>query len=64
MSSSCTSSRDRCRDALQATAQDPGLLEVQLTESMLIQNVDTTLATLHELKDMGVRLAIDDVGTG
>jgi len=50
--------------ALRATALDPGLLEVELTESMLMQNVETTLATLHELKDMGVRLAIDDFGTG
>lgn len=55
---------DSVAKALQATALDPGLLEVELTESMLMQNVETTLATLHELKDMGVRLAIDDFGTG
>ncbi len=51
-------------EALQSTSLDPALLEVELTESMLMQNVDVTLDTLHRLRDMGVRLAIDDFGTG
>jgi EAL domain-containing protein (putative c-di-GMP-specific phosphodiesterase class I) len=51
-------------DALQRTGLDPGLLEIELTESMLMQNVEATLDTLHQLRDMGVRLAIDDFGTG
>jgi diguanylate cyclase (GGDEF)-like protein/PAS domain S-box-containing protein len=51
-------------EALRTSGLDPALLEVELTESMLMQNVETTLATLHEMKDMGVRLAIDDFGTG
>lgn len=50
--------------ALHASGLDPALLELELTESMLIHNVETTLATLHEIKEMGVRLAIDDFGTG
>jgi EAL domain-containing protein (putative c-di-GMP-specific phosphodiesterase class I) len=51
-------------DALQRTRLDPSLLEIELTESMLMQSVDVTLETLHKLRDMGVRLAIDDFGTG
>jgi len=51
-------------EALRTSRLDPALLEVELTESMLMQKVETTLATLHEIKDMGVRLAIDDFGTG
>jgi predicted signal transduction protein with EAL and GGDEF domain/DNA-binding response OmpR family regulator len=50
--------------ALRDSGLDPALLEVELTESMLMQGVDETLATLSKLKDMGVRLAIDDFGTG
>jgi diguanylate cyclase (GGDEF)-like protein/PAS domain S-box-containing protein len=50
--------------ALKETGVEPNWLEVELTESMLMQSVDTTLKTLFQLKDMGVRLAIDDFGTG
>ena len=50
--------------ALKATGLDPVCLELEVTESMLMQSVDTTLKTLHQLKDTGVRLAIDDFGTG
>jgi PAS domain S-box-containing protein len=50
--------------ALRGSGLDPALLEVELTESMLMQGVDETLETLSKLKDMGVRLAIDDFGTG
>jgi len=39
-------------------------LELELTESILIQNVDETLIRLDALVDLGVRLAIDDFGTG
>ncbi|MFA7387568.1 MAG: EAL domain-containing protein [Thiohalobacteraceae bacterium] len=42
----------------------PHLLELELTESILLQNVDHTLATVQRLKALGVRLAIDDFGTG
>ncbi|HZR04047.1 MAG TPA: GGDEF domain-containing phosphodiesterase, partial [Burkholderiales bacterium] len=52
------------RSALDHSGLHPALLEVELTESMLMQSVETTMVTLHEIKEMGVRLAIDDFGTG
>ena len=39
-------------------------LELELTESTIIQNTDSILGTMHELHDLGVRLSIDDFGTG
>jgi diguanylate cyclase (GGDEF)-like protein/PAS domain S-box-containing protein len=50
--------------ALRAAALDPGCLELEVTESMLMNSVDATLKTLGQLKEMGLRLAIDDFGTG
>ena len=53
---------------LQAILQEAGLeshhLELELTESVLMQHVESTAATLKALKDMGATLAIDDFGTG
>lgn len=50
--------------ALKDTGLDPRLLEIELTESLLLQDQASTLATLHALKALGLRLAIDDFGTG
>jgi EAL domain-containing protein (putative c-di-GMP-specific phosphodiesterase class I) len=55
---------DSIAEALARSGLDPALLELELTESMLMQSVDVTLDTLHRIRDMGVRLAIDDFGTG
>jgi len=43
---------------------DPQHLELELTESAVMENVEATLATLHALKERGIQLAIDDFGTG
>ncbi|WP_372741493.1 ABC transporter substrate binding protein [Neptunomonas sp.] len=40
------------------------LLELEITESMIMEEVDVVVDTLHQLKDLGVSLAIDDFGTG
>jgi diguanylate cyclase (GGDEF)-like protein/PAS domain S-box-containing protein len=52
------------RDALAASGVEPGLLTLELTESMLLQDIDAASETLHALRRLGVHLAIDDFGTG
>jgi diguanylate cyclase (GGDEF)-like protein/PAS domain S-box-containing protein len=49
---------------LKDTGLSPQYLELELTESILMQDAEASEATLHALKTMGVRLAIDDFGTG
>lgn len=49
---------------LQSTGMAPELLELELTESMVMRDVDRAVTLLSAIKDMGVRLAIDDFGTG
>lgn len=39
-------------------------LELEITERVLLHHSDTTITTLHTLRDMGVRIAMDDFGTG
>jgi EAL domain-containing protein (putative c-di-GMP-specific phosphodiesterase class I) len=49
---------------LQETGMEPGLLELEISESLLIRNVGDALRTLTRLKALGIRIAIDDFGTG
>jgi diguanylate cyclase len=51
-------------DILTATRLDPEYLEIELTESSLMAHAETTSSTLSRLKEIGVRLAVDDFGTG
>lgn len=50
--------------ALSESGLDPELLELEITESILIEDTDRMIATVHELKAMGVKLSIDDFGIG
>jgi EAL domain-containing protein (putative c-di-GMP-specific phosphodiesterase class I) len=50
--------------ALQQSGLAPSLLELELTESILIENVEQVLSTVKRLKQLGVKLSIDDFGTG
>jgi len=52
------------RSALARHEVDPGLLELELTESALMSNAEHTIQVLRSLKDLGIRIAIDDFGTG
>lgn len=49
---------------LQETGLDPIYLELELTESALMQNPEAAIATLTELKSLGIQISIDDFGTG
>ena len=49
---------------LQETGIDPKYLELELTESMLMSDVNGTIKKLHDFREMGVSLSIDDFGTG
>ena len=55
---------DTVRGVLQSHSIDPGLIELELTERSLMQDTDGTRECLFALKDIGVRLAIDDFGAG
>jgi EAL domain-containing protein (putative c-di-GMP-specific phosphodiesterase class I) len=46
------------------TGLAPSLLELEITESTLMENAQDTLTALHRLRSLGVRLSIDDFGTG
>jgi diguanylate cyclase (GGDEF)-like protein len=52
------------RRVLEQTSLPGHLLEIEITETMLVQDVSTTLATLKGLQDLDVRMSIDDFGTG
>jgi diguanylate cyclase (GGDEF)-like protein len=49
---------------VQATGMDPHFLELEITESLLIHDVDNTLRILTGLKALGIRIAVDDFGSG
>lgn len=50
--------------ALAETGLAPARLELEITESLFIENPEATLASLHSLRAIGVRVALDDFGTG
>jgi diguanylate cyclase (GGDEF)-like protein len=50
--------------ALAASGLRPDQLELEITETVLMHNNDSTMATLHQLQGLGVRISMDDFGTG
>ena len=52
------------RQVLEETGLAPHCLELELTESQLLDSVEHIIATFQQLRDLGVKLAIDDFGTG
>jgi len=55
---------DEVVEALRSTGLQAQYLELELTESMMMQNADEAVATVQRLKKVGVALSIDDFGTG
>jgi diguanylate cyclase (GGDEF)-like protein/PAS domain S-box-containing protein len=51
-------------NALAASRLPPDRLELEITESALLQDNNVTLSTLHQLRKLGVKIAMDDFGTG
>ena len=56
--------RELIRQILQETGLEPKYLELELTESVLLNNADVMFSIIEELRALGVMLAIDDFGTG
>lgn len=52
------------RDLLSSSGLTPEQIEIEITESILIDSADKALQCINDLRDMGVKLAIDDFGTG
>jgi diguanylate cyclase (GGDEF)-like protein/PAS domain S-box-containing protein len=55
---------DRISEVLSRTGLKPGLLELEVTEGVVMQGIDQVLDKLNRLRELGVTLAIDDFGTG
>ena len=55
---------ERIDEILARTGLDPARLELEITESLVMRDIDAVVAKLKDLKAFGVQLAIDDFGTG
>jgi len=52
------------RDALRDSGLPPQALQLEITESLIMRDVETNIGVLEQLKILGVRIALDDFGTG
>jgi diguanylate cyclase (GGDEF)-like protein/PAS domain S-box-containing protein len=55
---------DTIKNAVQESGVPVSKLEFEITESMMMNNIEETIETLHKVKRLGVQLSIDDFGTG
>ncbi|PJA31364.1 MAG: diguanylate cyclase, partial [Zetaproteobacteria bacterium CG_4_9_14_3_um_filter_53_7] len=55
---------DQVRETVQRHGINPGLLKLELTESMLQSDIEDTIASMHALKKIGIQFSLDDFGTG
>jgi EAL domain-containing protein (putative c-di-GMP-specific phosphodiesterase class I) len=55
---------DAVKEALQASGLDASRLELEVTESLMVEDPEGVIQDLHKLKSLGVAIAIDDFGTG
>jgi diguanylate cyclase (GGDEF)-like protein len=55
---------EQIQGVLRATGLDPRSLKLEITESVVMENIETAVRTLEQLRELGVELSIDDFGTG
>ena len=55
---------DRLRDTMQATGADPARICLEITQGMVLRDIESSWGKLRAAKDAGVKLALDDFGTG
>lgn len=55
---------EQVREVLIKTGADPTRLKLELTESVVLDNINNAVAKMHKLKEIGVRFSMDDFGTG
>ncbi len=55
---------EQVRDSLQHSGAKPALLKLELTESVVLENVEEVIERMHQIKAMGVTFSLDDFGTG
>jgi diguanylate cyclase (GGDEF)-like protein/PAS domain S-box-containing protein len=55
---------ERLERVVDETGLDAGLLDLEITESVIMHNAESTITLLEELKGLGVKLSVDDFGTG
>ena len=55
---------DIIKDIIEEYKIEPSSIELEITESMIMENVEEMMAILHQLHAIGVKLAVDDFGTG
>ena len=52
------------KDVIDATGLDPSYLELEVTESMVMHNIQEVVVILNDLNEMGIQISLDDFGTG
>jgi EAL domain-containing protein (putative c-di-GMP-specific phosphodiesterase class I) len=55
---------DQVLQVIERTGADPRRIKLELTESLLLANIENTIDTMHALKENGIGFALDDFGTG
>ncbi|MFZ2406032.1 MAG: EAL domain-containing protein, partial [Methylobacter sp.] len=55
---------EQVRTILAETGANPALLKLEITESVILDNVEDTIAKMHAIRDLGVNFSMDDFGTG
>ncbi len=55
---------ERIASILKETQLNPAYLELEVTESLMMENLEQSISVLEELRELGVKLALDDFGTG